>query len=402
MSEQLIVGAKELFLGRGEPVPNGAVWLRDGLVAFAGPDASLPSDARRAPTLDAKGGLVTPGLVDPHTHLVFAGDRAHELTLRCQGKTYLEIAQAGGGIVSTVKATRAASEDALVEGALPRLRALLAHGVTTAEVKSGYGLDVESELKMLRAIRRLQTLQPITLVPTVLPLHAVPPGVDRAAWVREVVEVLLPQVAQQKLAVFCDAFVEQSAYTADEARTVMRAAKSLGLTPRLHVDQLTPGAGAELAAELGASSADHLEHITDAGRKALAANGTVAVLAPVSNLFLRQKPSADGRALKAAGVTVALCTNCNPGSAMTENVALALSLACLENGLTPLEALEGFTSAAGQALRQPKLGTLEVGAPADVTVFGVPSVSHLPWHLAQSEVRQVIKGGEVVFEATRR
>lgn len=387
------------------PIANGAVGVRDGQVAWLGPERDLPNEriSSGTITIDARGSFVGPGLVDPHTHLVFAGDRAAEFELRCKGKTYLEIAQAGGGIAATVAATRGASERELTYGALPRLAALLAHGVTTAEVKSGYGLTVDDELKQLKAVRALNGLQAVTLVPTVLGLHSVPPEFKerRADYVALVRDELLPKVAAEKLARFCDAFVEQSAFTAEEARTVFAKAKELGLKVRLHVDQLTQGKGAQLAAELGSVTADHLEHISTEGIAALKTAGVVAVLAPVSTLFLRERQWAPGRALRDAGVMVALCTNSNPGSSMTENVSLAMGLACLQNGLSPAEAYLGFTRAAGAALADPSLGRLFVGGPADLVVYQCKSYRQLPYHLGVSEVRQVLKRGIVAYEMGR-
>jgi len=377
-----------------KPIPKGAIGIKNGRIEYLGPESGLPGEGDD--TLDARGSFVGPGLVDPHTHLVFGGDRSAEFEQRCRGATYLEIAAAGGGIQRTVDATRAAPEKALAYGAVPRLVNLLSHGVTTAEVKSGYGLEVDAELKMLRAIKSLDGVQPVTLVPTLLALHTRADG-----WLEAVLDELLPRAAEGKLAVFCDAFVEKSAFTADEARRVLTAAKQLGLTPRLHVDQLTPGAGAELAAELGAATADHLEHVSPEGIAALAKAGTVAVLAPTSTLFLREKKYAPGRALADAGVPVALCTNCNPGSSMTENVALVMALACLECGLTPAEAYLGFTRNAARALRLPDAGRLFQGGPADVVVYQCPSYRTLPYHLGQTEVRQVLKDGLLCWELGR-
>ena len=385
-------GSAEARLGA---VPGGAVGIRKGRVEWVG--TTPPAGA--ALELDARGGFVGPGFVDCHTHLVFAGERAAEFEARCQGKSYLEIAAAGGGIARTVQATRAASLEQLVALALPRLDALLRQGVTTAEVKSGYGLTVESELRLLRAVQRLAELQPVSLVGTVLGLHAVPPEAkdDRARWVRAVVDELLPAVAKEGLARFNDAFVEQSAFTAAEAKQVLEAGAALGLLPRLHVDQLTAGAGgAELAASLGAVTADHLEQTGPEGVAALAKAGTVAVLAPTSTLFAKVKPWASGRALRDAGVEVALCTNVNPGSSNSENVFLALGLACLENGLTPAEAYLGFTRSAGLALRQPELGRLAPGGPADLVVYRARSYRELPYHFAMNDVAHVVKAGRVV------
>ncbi|MBL9037972.1 MAG: imidazolonepropionase [Archangium sp.] len=383
-------------------IPRGAVGIAGGRIAWVGPEAALPDGAIGPQTvrLDAQGGLVGPGFVDCHTHLVFAGERSAEFEQRCQGKTYLEVAAAGGGIVRTVDATRAATEDELVTLALPRLKRLLAHGVTSAEVKSGYGLDVETELKMLRVVRTLSSAQPVTLHATVLGLHAVPRGMTREAYVTSCLEDLLPRVAAEGLASTCDAFVEQSAFTPDDARRLAVRAKSLGLRLRLHVDQLTSGAGAELAAELGAATADHLEQVSPAGVAALAKAGVVAVLAPTSTLFARVKPYAPGRALRDAGVPVALCTNCNPGSSMSENVALALGLACVENGLTPAEAYLGFTRFGAQALGDATAGRIAVGGPADLVVFDAPSVRALPYHFGINSVRTVLKAGLPVSTGT--
>jgi imidazolonepropionase len=382
------------------PRPRACVGVRGGRVAWVGQEAELPSDAVGPGTevLDAKGRMVGPGFVDPHTHLIFAGERSTEFDLRCQGATYLEIAQAGGGIVSTVRATRAASEDELVRLALPRLQRLLEYGVTTAEVKSGYGLDVESELKMLRVVRQLAGLSPMELVPTLLCAHAVPEEFKgrREAYVDLCVQEILPAVAREGLARFCDIFVEQSAFTPDEARRLLTAAKALGLRPRLHGDQLTSGGGAELAAELGAVTVDHLEHISEAGIRALAAADVTAVLVPTSTLFLRMRPYAPGRKLRDAGVNVALGTNVNPGSAMTENLPLAMGLACLENGLTAAEVYWATTRGAALALGLPSHGRLAVGDVADLVVFSCSNYRHLPYHLGVNHAATVLKLGRVV------
>lgn len=383
------------------PHPRASVGVRGGRVAWVGLEAELPRGAVGPGTqvVDAQGQLVGPGFVDPHTHLVFAGERAAEFDLRNQGATYLQIAQAGGGIVSTVRATRAASEDELVRLALPRLQRLLEYGVTTAEVKSGYGLDVESELKMLRVVRRLSALTPVELVPTLLCAHAVPEEYKgrREAYVELCVREILPAVAREGLARFCDIFVEESAFTKDDARRLLTAAQALGLRPRLHGDQLTSGGGAELAAELGAATVDHLEHVSEAGIRALAEANVTAVLVPTSTLFLRMRPYAPGRKLREAGVNVALGTNVNPGSAMTENLPLALGLACLENGLTAAEAYWAATRGAALALGLPSHGRLAVGDVADLVIFSCSNYRHLPYHLGVNHAHTVLKAGRVVI-----
>ena len=399
----LIHGTSEVLTCTGEgppeaklaPITKGAIGIREGRIAWLGTEPPM----RGVIELDARGGFVGPGFIDCHTHVVFAGDRSGEFEQRCQGKTYLEIAASGGGIARTVTATRAASEHDLIELAAPRLERLLRHGVTTAEIKSGYGLDVESELRILRVIARLGDRTPITLIGTVLALHAVPPEFkdDRAGWVRKVIDELLPVVAREKLARFNDVFIEQSAFTHDEARACLEAGRALGLLPRLHVDQLTANGGAQLAASLGAVTADHLEQISAEGIAALARSGTVAVLAPTSTLFAKARPFAPGRALSDAGVKVALCTNCNPGSSHSENVFLAMGLACVENGLTPAEAYLGFTRYGADALVEPELGRLSVGGPADLVLFDAPSYRALPYHFAMNDVAHVVKAGGVIF-----
>lgn len=388
------------------PMAGGAVAVRDGRIAWVGPEARLDAEVARLPgcrVLDAGGGLVAPGYVDAHTHLVFGGDRAREFGLRAGGATYQEIAAAGGGIVATVRATRAASREELCASALPRLRRLLAEGVTTCETKSGYGLSFEDEWKVLEAIRDLGALQPIELLPTVLPLHAVPPeardgAAARAAWLARMIEELLPAVASARLARFADAFPE-GGFSADEVRRLAAAARRAGLPLRLHVDQLAPVAGAELAAELGALTADHLETISPAGIEALARAGVAAGLLPTSTLYLKCPAYAPARALLAAGVRLCLGSNVNPGSAMTESFSLALGLACLGNGLAPAEAFLAATADGAAALGLTDRGRLVPGLLADLVVHGAGDVDHLAYHLATSHVRAVVKSGRVVHEA---
>ncbi|AKU91612.1 imidazolonepropionase [Vulgatibacter incomptus] len=381
---------------------GGAIAARAGWIVWVGPQESLSREVLPLPsavTIDAAGGLVAPGYVDAHTHLVFAGDRAREFSLRCGGASYQELLAAGGGILATVRATRAASEDELVELALPRVRRLVSEGVTTVEVKSGYGLTIEDELKILRAVRRLGQESPVEVVGTLLPLHALPPDAgDRDAWVARMIDELLPVVAGEGLARFADVFVEQGAFTHEEARMLAAAAKAHGLGVRLHVDQLTAGRGAELAAELGAVTADHLETITPEGVEALAKAGVAATLLPISTLYLKCPSYAPGRVLADAGVRLALGSNCNPGSAMTESFSLALSLACLGNGLTASEAFLAATAGGAAALGLGDRGRLEVGLRADLVLHGAPSVEHLAYHLAARHARAVIIGGELVHE----
>jgi imidazolonepropionase len=407
----LVRNARTLFTADGPdggnaeqllaPIPRGAVGVNDAHVAWVGAEGDLPAAGVGPSTkiVDAGGGLVAPGFIDSHTHLVWAGDRSGEFALRCAGADYLSIARAGGGIASTVRAVREASDDTLLTLALPRLQRLLAQGVTTAEVKSGYGLDADTELRMLRVIDLLGTRQPIRLLRTFLWPHAMPPGSsDREGYLARGQKVLR-EVARTGLARFADAFVEEGAFTQDEVRAFLEEARALGLGLKLHVDQLRAGRGAEFAASLGALSADHLESISPEGIAALAQARVTAVLLPTATLVLRLLRGAPGRALVDAGVGVAIASNCNPGSAPTENLALAMSLGCLQNGLTPPEALLGVTRRGGEALGDTSLGRLRVGGPADLVVLGAPDVDHLVAHVAVSHVQVVVRAGRIVLRS---
>jgi imidazolonepropionase len=384
-------------------LPGGAVAIDDRLVAWVGRDADLASavDLAGAEVVDAGGRLVTPGLVDSHTHLVFAGDRSGELALRARGLDYLAIAAAGGGILSTVRATRAASREELVAGALARARRLLAEGVTTVEVKSGYGLSLEHELRLLEVVDdvRHALWSSVRVVPTLLAAHAVPPEGDRGRWVDRIATELVPEVARRGLAASCDAFVERGAYGLDEARRVLEAGARHGLVPRLHADQLSAGGGARLAAELGCASADHLEHVDDEGIAALARAGTVAGLLPTATLWLGLDRWAPARRLLEAGVPLALATNANPGSAPSESASLALGLACARLGLTPAEALVAFTAGGARSLRLGDVGRIAPGLEADLVVWGCRTVEHLAGHPGVPHARRVLRRGRTVWEA---
>jgi imidazolonepropionase len=386
---------------------DAALVVRGGEVCWIGPDAEVESRFDLSSTLqvDARGRLVTPGLVDSHTHLLFGdrGEREAEFAELSAGVPYAEIARRGGGILATARATRAASDEELIWGAVARARRLLSQGVTTVEVKSGYGLSVAEELRMLRLVREMarSLAGEMTVVPTLLALHAVPPefGGDRAAWVREVLGELLPVTARERLAAFCDVFVAPTAFRLEDARRVLLAGRDLGLVPRLHADQLSEDGAALLAAEVGASSADHLEHVSDAGIAAMARSGVVAGLLPTSTLLARVRPFAPGRRLVDAGVAIALATNVNPGTGMSENVGLTLSLACLEGGLTPAEALVAATAGGARALRLADVGRLAPGMAADLVLWGARTPAHLAWHAAVNHTLLVMKGGRVVHQA---
>ena len=383
---------------------DGAVAISDRLVGWVGPDARLDAevDAEHAEVVDAGSRLVTPGLVDAHTHLVFAGERADEFARRAAGESYEAIARSGGGIEATARATASVSDEELLAAAIARARRLLAQGVTTAEVKSGYGLTAAAELRLLRVISELAhaVWAEQTVVPTLL-AHAVPSerGGERDRHLRELCEELVPAAAAQGLAAFCDAFADEGAFTIDEARRILETGAHHRLVPRLHADQLGARGGAQLAAELGCASADHLEHVDEPGIAALASAGVAAVLLPLATFFLGRERYAPARALLAAGVPVALATNVNPGSAMSENVGLTLSLAALAMRLAPAEALVAMTAGGARALRRTGLGRLARGCEADLVLWGCRSLEHLPWHAAVPHALTVVKRGRIVLRA---
>jgi imidazolonepropionase len=400
----VVEGAAEIFTADGPPLADAVVGVHGGRVVHLGPAAELagagwavgPQTVRH----DATGGLVTPGLVECHTHLVFGGDRSREYGLRATGVPYLEISRAGGGIAATMRATRAASEEALLAGARARADRLIASGVTTVEIKSGYGLSYDAELKILRVARALGECHPVEVVSTFLGAHTVPPDrrADRQGYLDEVIDQMIPAVAAQGLAQFCDVFVEKGAFSVTEAERVFSAGLAHGLRPKVHADQLSAGGGAELAARMGAVSADHLEHISPEGIDQLAQAGTVAVLLPGAALFLGQDERPPARALLDAGVPVALSTDCNPGTCMTENLLLMLTLGMSRLGMSAAEVLTSVTRSAAAAIgAEDRAGVLALGRPADLAVFDVPSHHHLPYHFGASHTRHVLKAGEPIY-----
>jgi imidazolonepropionase len=387
-------------------LPGGALAAREGRIVWVGPEEALEREVRLLPggrTLDAGGRAVLPGFVDPHTHLPWAGDRAGEFAERLAGATYQEIAARGGGILSTVAATRGASEDELVEASVERLGRMLECGTTTAEAKSGYGLSPEAEAKQLRAIRRAGERSPVELAPTLLAAHTLPPEArgsvaEREAYLRTVCERIIPETAAAGLAEFVDVFLDDHAYTLAEGRAVLAAAREAGLGVKVHADQLSAGGGAELAAEFGAVSADHLEQVSDEGLAALARAGTVAVLLPGATFFLRMKDYAPARRIIDSGVPVALATDLNPGSCFTESMPMILQIACLSAGLTVDEALVAGTLNAAAALgRAASVGSLEVGKSADLVVLAAADRAHLVYHFGVNLVETVVKRGEIVY-----
>lgn len=374
------------------------VWTGER-IRWVGHAADLPPAFAGEARVDAKGRLVIPGLVDCHTHLAFAGSRAREIAARLRGASYVEIARAGGGIQRTVDETRATSAADLAAHARAHLWNMAALGVTTVECKSGYGLDVDTELRLLDVYRQLDIEGPLRLAPTCLAAHVVPREYrsDRAAYVRLITEELLPVVAERRLACFCDAFVEDAAFTVDEARTVLTRARTLGLGAKLHADQLSDGGGAALAAEVAAVSADHLEQVSAEGITKMAAAGVTAVSLPLAALYLRQQPML-ARRLIDAGVPVAVATDFNPGTAPTHHLPLALLLACTMQHMTAGEALKGATLVAARAIGlEQEIGSLEAGKSADFAI--IDASDHVEWiyHFRSNACLATYVRGRCVF-----
>lgn len=375
-------------------VEDGSVGCVGGRIAFVG--AGLPDGWTADEVIDLEGRLVTPGLIDCHTHLVFAGDRADEFEMRLRGETYETIAAAGGGIVSTVAKTRAATEAELVASALERLDRLLAEGVTAVEVKSGYGLDLESELKMLRAARALEGVRAVSVATSLLAAHTLPPEHrdSREVYVAKVVSEIIP--AAVGLADAVDAFCESNAFTPDEVRRVFDAAKAHGLPVRLHADQRTAGGGAQLAAEYGALSADHLERTDAEGSRALAKAGTVAVLLPGAFYALRDEEKPPVALFREAGVRMAVATDCNPGSSPLTSLLTAVNMAVILFGLTVDEAMAGVTREAARAIgRWGQMGSLEVGKACNLAIWDATRPVELAYWLGRNPLRSRVFQGVV-------
>ena len=382
-------------------IEDAAVLVRGEKISWVGRELELPPGAEIDEAIDLKGALVLPGFVDPHTHLIFAGDRSKEYALRLQGASYVEILEAGGGILSTVEATRAASHQELFDAAWPRLDQMLRRGVTTCEVKSGYGLSTESELKILEVARRLDATHPVDLVPTLLAAHAIPKEwrPNREGYVNLILHEILPKVAAQRLATSCDVFCDKGAFTLEESKTILEAAIRLGLAVRIHAEEIEATGGAKLAASLGALSADHLEHIDDAGISAMARADTVAVLLPGTAVTLRMSPPPTKR-LREAGVKLAVGTDLNPGTSYLEDLPLAATLACGLFHLTFEEALLGITKHAARAVGLAgQAGEITVGARADLLAYHVPNEEHLLYRFGQPSPRWIMKSGRVVVSS---
>nr|WP_191453709.1 imidazolonepropionase [Halogeometricum sp. CBA1124] len=384
---------------RFERTEDAAVAVDDGRVVAVGPTAAVTDDHPESDAdavVDCAGRAVVPGFVDPHTHALFAGDRSDEFEAKLRGQTYQEILEAGGGILRTVEAVRAASTDELVANLRDELDVMLAHGTTTAEVKSGYGLDAETELRMLDAIDRAAAEHPVRVVPTFMGAHAVPTGRDADDYVEEVVTEQIPAVAEQGVAAFCDVFCEEGVFDVAQSRRVLEAGIEHGLTPKVHAEELSHLGGTQLAAEVGAASADHLLHATDEDVDALVAADVTPVLLP-GTAFGLGAAYADAEAFLDRGAPVALATDLNP-NCYSQSMPFAMTLGCVEMGLTPAQALGAATANAARAVDRPDAGRLEPGSPADLAVLDAPSHVHLSYNFGVNPVDTVVVGGEVAHE----
>jgi imidazolonepropionase len=381
-------------------VTEGALAAHAGRLVFVGRERDLPAEMTEAvETLDAGGAAVIPGFVDAHTHLAFVGDRDDELRRRLAGATYAEIAAGGGGIVKTMEATRAASRGELALAVAARLDAMLLAGTTTAEVKSGYGLSTADEIKCLEAVRDLAKLEPIDLVPTFMGAHEVPREYAnrRTEYVDFVIKEMIPAVAEKRLARFCDVFCEVGVFSIDQARAILEAGRKAGLAPKIHAEEFKAIGGAELAAEIGAVSADHLMMVSDRGMRALKRGPTVAVLLPGTTYFLGGTTYAPARRMIEEGLPVALGTDFNPGSCMTPNLQAILSIACTQMKMTPAEALTAVTVNAAHACGIAEyVGSLEPGKRADIVVWSAPSVRYLCYQFGVNQAETIIKSGKRV------
>jgi imidazolonepropionase len=418
----LISGASQLLTLRGRGarrgsslsnlglVKDGALLVRDGAIAAVGTRTKVEAlpEARAAEKLDLGGRVVLPGFVDSHTHLVHAASRAEEYELKIAGATYEEIARKGGGILNSVKKLRAATSDALKQRALGALKRFAAHGTTTLEAKSGYGLDITSELKILKLHKELGAEQPLEIVSTFLGAHVVPEEFRKKAdgakkYIQLLEENLLPQIAERKLAEFCDVFCERGAFTVEESKRVLQAGRQWGLAPRMHAEQLSRSGATRLAILLRAASCDHLEYVNKSDIRALGKSGTVATLLPGCDFHLGLKQYAPARELIDAEAIVALATDYNPGTSPTLSMQMILSLACTQLRMTPAEAITAATINAAHALkRENSIGSLEVGKQADLAVFEVDDYREIPYYFGVSHCWMTMKRGKVIHAINSR
>ncbi len=380
-------------------IANADILIEDGTFRWIGRTGESPEIlANDATVFDANELVALPGFVDSHTHMVFAGSREDEFAMRAEGKTYQQIAEQGGGILSTMRATRVATRKELKKLASHRLDAMMQHGTTTVEIKSGYGLDEQSEIKMLETIAELHKEHFMTIVPTFLGAHAVPPEFRerREEYIKLVCERMLPYIARRGLAIFCDVFCERGYYTPEESRYILQTARGLGLKLKLHADELAASGGSILAGELGAVSADHLEHIDDEGIQQLKRGGVVGVLLPGVSFFLGHG-FAPARKLIDAGVPIAVASDFNPGSCMSFSMPLMMTIACTQMSMTPEEAITASTLNGAAALgMSDRFGSIEVGKQADIILYDLPNYRHLPYHFGVNHVKHIIKNGTIL------
>jgi imidazolonepropionase len=385
-------------------IQNGAAAIEKGRIFWVGKTEELSgkfSLNRDGREMNATGKVVMPGLIDAHTHLVFAGSRENEFEQRIQGLSYQEIAGRGGGILSTVEATRNSSFDELFSLGKKRLDRMLSKGVTTVEAKSGYGLSLQDEMKILKVMKALQESHPIDIVPTFLGAHTLPKEFreDRTHYVDLLIEEMIPKVAQERLAEFCDVFCEEKAFTLEESKQILETGKRYGLKPKIHADQLSSGGGAELAAEVDAYSADHLEYASPEGIKKMAEKGVTAVLLPGASFFLSMKKYPPARDMIEQGVAVSLATDFNPGSSMTESLPMMMTMGCTMYKLLPKEVIQATTIHAARSMgREKEIGSLEVGKQADLLVLDIPNYRYLPYHFGVDHVETVIKKGKMIYQ----
>ncbi|MBW2064096.1 MAG: imidazolonepropionase [Deltaproteobacteria bacterium] len=403
--DTLWVNADLATMGGEQPyglLKDGAIGISGKKIGWVGKREELPGEfrSRAREVFDAQGGLITPGLVDCHTHLVYAGNRAQEFEMRLQGVSYEEIARKGGGILSTVRATRQADENRLFLESAPRMASMLREGVTTVEIKSGYGLDLDTELRILRVALRLGKEYPVSVVPTFLGAHALAPEFEGRAdeYITFVCETVIPHVAEEGIARSVDVFCDRIGFNREQSERVFKVAKKNGLSIRIHAEQLSDQGGAQLAASYGALSADHLEYLSRDGAEALARSGTVAVLLPGAAYFLREKKTPPVDLLREFDIPMAVSTDCNPGSSPVVSLLLMMNMACTLFRLTPEEALRGVTINAAKALgKEDQVGTLERDKDADFVVWEVSQPAELAYNIGMNPCRYVVRHGQVVM-----
>ena len=416
MQTLLLKNAAELVTCRGSAprkaaamselgiIENGAMWVRNGQILAVGTTPEILAAFPESPdeVIDADGRCVLPGFIDPHTHFLFAGHRAEEFSWRLRGDSYMEIMERGGGIVNSVKATRAAGREELFATGWRRLSSMLSFGVTTVEGKSGYGLDTATEIKQLEVMRDLDREHVVDIVPTFMGAHAIPPEYKGRSdeYIDDLIENTLPQVAERKLAEFCDVFCEKGVFSLEQSRRLLLAGQKAGLRSKVHADEIVPLGGAELAAEVGALSAEHLLHASEQGIQRMADAGVIAVLLPATAFCLKE-PYARARQMIDQGVPVALATDFNPGSCFSESIPLVIAIAALYMKMNPAEIVTALTINAAAAVgRADRIGSLEAGKQADFIVLEHPSYLYLPYHAGVNCVETVVKRGQIVHDRT--